>query len=68
MERVKYIQLYWFFKTLPPSAYIPNAANIKTKSATFAFSSRLLFFYFFYIFSAFFFLRYWPRFSSLSGT
>lgn len=39
----KYIQLY-FFKTLPPSAYVPNAANIKTKSATFAFSSLLLFF------------------------
>ena len=42
----KYIQLY-FFKTLPPSAYIPNAANITTKSATFAFSSLVLFFYFF---------------------
>lgn len=45
----KYIQLY-FFKTLPPSAYIPNAANITTKSATFAFSSLVLFFYFFLFF------------------
>ena len=44
----KYIQL--FFKTLPPSAYIPKAANKKTKSATFAFSSLLLFFYFFIFF------------------
>lgn len=48
----KYIQLY-FFKTLPPSAYIPNAANITTKSATFAFSSLLFssFFTFLYFLS-----------------
>ena len=37
--------VFFFFTTLPPSAYIPNAANIKTKSATFAFSSLVLFFF-----------------------